>query len=380
MPYPTSLDSFTSPTANQTLNAPSHSGIETAQNVALAAIETKVGVTGSAVTSSLDYQVTNTSSSNPGHKHTFSSLSDFNVGTPAVGDILQYNGTKFANTANSALTLKFGGTGADGALNISSGTTTINASGAAIVMKNYTSISITGTGILAFSNPHANGTTVVLKSQGAVTLTSSQAPMVNMVSIGAAGGAAVSAGNTDGNPGGTGLSLGWVKSNGGAGGLNGAGGAGGAINSLAYQSANINMNSGKYDYIFVGGGGASGRNGTGTSGVGGNGGGALIIECGGAFNFTTSAGISVAGGTGGTATGTNGGGGGGGGGFCGIFYNVLTANTGTITVSGGTGGGGNTVGGGGGGGGIAAGSSGTQPTGGAGSSGLSLVAFNSEYA
>src|SRR5262249_4478364 len=38
---------------------------------------------------------------------------------------------------------KFGGTGADGALSISSGTTTINLGNAAVVVKNYTSISIT---------------------------------------------------------------------------------------------------------------------------------------------------------------------------------------------------------------------------------------------
>ena len=56
--------------------------------------------------------------------------------------------------------LKFGGTGADGALSITSGTTTIDCANAAVVIKNYTSISITETGALAFSNPNTNGTTV----------------------------------------------------------------------------------------------------------------------------------------------------------------------------------------------------------------------------
>src|SRR5277367_6704134 len=41
---------------------------------------------------------------------------------------------------------KFGGNGADGALTVTSGTTTINCANAAVVVKNYSSISITGTG------------------------------------------------------------------------------------------------------------------------------------------------------------------------------------------------------------------------------------------
>jgi hypothetical protein len=49
---------------------------------------------------------------------------------------------------------KFGGTGADGALSVSSGNTNIDAAGAAILVKNYTSISITGTGSVTLINPH----------------------------------------------------------------------------------------------------------------------------------------------------------------------------------------------------------------------------------
>lgn len=84
--------------------------------------------------------------------------------------------------------MKFGGTGADGALVITSATTTINVGGANVFVLNYTSISITGTGKLAFSNPASNGTIVILKSQGDVTLTSSSAPMIDMSAMGAAGG------------------------------------------------------------------------------------------------------------------------------------------------------------------------------------------------
>lgn len=55
MAYPNSLDSFTNPLATQKLNSPSHSGIETAQNTALSALEQYVGTIGSTSTTSLTY-------------------------------------------------------------------------------------------------------------------------------------------------------------------------------------------------------------------------------------------------------------------------------------------------------------------------------------
>ncbi len=61
---------------------------------------------------------------------------------------------------------KFGGTGADGALTVTSGTTTISASNAAVVTKNYTSFSITGTAYVQFTTPNTNGTVCIVKSQG----------------------------------------------------------------------------------------------------------------------------------------------------------------------------------------------------------------------
>src|SRR3990167_2203578 len=99
--------------------------------------------------------------------------------------------------------IKFGGSGSDGALSISSGTTDIDCGAAQLVVKNYTSISITSTGKLTFSNPHANGTVVILKSQGNVTLTAT-APIIDMAGMGAFGGVAVSRisiGDTNGNGG-----------------------------------------------------------------------------------------------------------------------------------------------------------------------------------
>jgi hypothetical protein len=297
---------------------------------------------------------------------------------------------------------RFGGTGTDGALAISSGTTTIDCANAAVVVKNYTSIAITGTGKLAFSNPHANGTTIILKSQGAVTLTSSTAPMLDVSAMGAAGGASISFADSaghNGNIGTVGKAI-FHQTGAGAGsdGSTGAGGAAGVAGTLVLPWAATYVN--KYPWIFVGGGGGSGgvsstSGSTSTSGAGGNGGGCLILECAGAFNFTTASGISVKGANGaaGTHSGASyhsGGGGGGGGGFALILYNTLTANSGTITVSGGTGGNANasttTVNGGGGGGSLSnAGNAGTAAadgaqSGGNGGAGASLVLANVEFA
>lgn len=82
----------------------------------------------------------------------------------------------------------FAGDGSDGALTSASGVTNIDLGAAAVVIKQYTSVSITGTGQVTCSNPHANGTLLIIKSQGGVTLTSSTIPNFDMSGMGAAGG------------------------------------------------------------------------------------------------------------------------------------------------------------------------------------------------
>lgn len=254
-------------------------------------------------------------------------------------------------------TAGFGGTGADGALAISLGTTNIDCGGAKVLIKNYTSISITGTGKLTFSNPHSEGTMILLRSIGDVNLTSSQAPMIDASGMGAAGGVGfIMTGNNGPNQqaiGGSDSAMAFFIAKGSS-----TAGTGGA----AYQDIKTTISSSnkwwevqaliKYFFAWCGGGGggAGARSDyppttNGQAGSGGNGGGCLIIECGGAWNFTTTNGISVKG-----ANGTHGsqvsdgddedvgGGGGGGGGFFYALYNSLTANTGTVIVSGGTGG------------------------------------------
>lgn len=62
--FPTSLDSATNPTSSNTLASPDHAAQHANANDAIAALEAKVGVNGSAVTTSLDYKVTNINASN----------------------------------------------------------------------------------------------------------------------------------------------------------------------------------------------------------------------------------------------------------------------------------------------------------------------------
>lgn len=245
-------------------------------------------------------------------------------------------------TTSIASAVHFGGSGADGALSVSSGNTNIDCGAAAVFVKNYTSISITGTGSITFTNPNANGTIVIIKSQGNVTLTSSAAPMIDASGVGAAGGAGVSAGpSVDGLPGSNGRGYDYSTLGGSGGVVTSPGGAAGgawAITNAVY--ATFNASAELYRKILVGSGGGAGGCITGgniNNGSGGRGGGALIIECKGSWNFTTAGGISVAG-----KNGVNGGvgGGGGGGGSGGMFlalYNTLTASSGTVTVAGGTG-------------------------------------------
>lgn len=251
--------------------------------------------------------------------------------------------------------IKFGGNGADGALTITSGTTTIDLAGAQVVIKNYTSISITGTGKLAFSNPHNNGTIIIIKSQGNVTLTSSTVPNIDASGTGAKGATGDSrstSGTGVSNIGTVGYGFSLFKTNVGTATTrssvnSGTVGANGGVISLDAANSINHQSKFKYVNLICSSGSAAGipyhNSGTFavTGGNGGRGGGCLVIECGGAWNFTVTNGISVAGGVGGDATtagsdasawGAEGGAGGAGGMFVGL-YNTLTANTGTVNVA-----------------------------------------------
>ncbi len=302
----------------------------------------------------------------------------------------------------------FGGTGADGALSITSGTTTIDLGGAREFVKNYSSISITGTGNLAFTNPHANGTIIKLKSTGAVTLTSNSGSVIDMRNLGSAGAAQQSTDNSNGATGTIGTSSLTPPGGGGGGGRGnlGSGGAAGTAGVAGISATAIvyAVTASKMIPFSTGAGGAAGGSGDVNGGItasyggaGGAGAGSLVIECGGAFNFTT--GTILATGTAGSNGGPastdvgGGGGGGGGGGSVIIMYGSLTANSGTITCTGGAGGTGGVAGSGSSGGGGGGGGGGTSKTGnvgligqtsaggngGAGGDAFSAVIVNSDF-
>ena len=285
-----------------------------------------------------------------GGTHTFSTTT---IATSTITDLTV--------TGDTAGILKFGGTGADGAL-VTTATTTINLANANYVIKNYTSIDIELGEGLAFSNPATDGTIINLKSTGNCNI----AGMIDASGMGAAGGAggasSIAAGQgIQGTIGTTAIRIidgsAHYGNKGGTTGSSVVGGTGGAIYtvtglysttapSIASKSIIISPGSG-------GGGGQGARNAGGTAdleatdgGAGGNGGGALIIECGGALTFSGvisvngSNGVTSLATTAGTQIATTGGGGGGGAaGMAIVLYDSLTANTGTITSAGGAGGG-----------------------------------------
>jgi hypothetical protein len=191
----------------------------------------------------------------------------YNLGSASFPWDNGYFNNLLVNGATPALA-RFGGNGSDGALSISSGTTTINCSNAPVVIKNYSSISITGTGKLAFSNPATNGTVVILRSQGNVTLTSSSAPMIDVSAMGGAAGATNTAGTA-------GFSV-FSTIPGGISGGSGGGGASGPGSQL-WQ---LNFLYFRFFRLFTGAGGGGGQTASsgGAGGAAGAGGGGLLMR------------------------------------------------------------------------------------------------------
>jgi len=412
--YPTSIQSLSGSrgTTGQPLSTPNHVTHHTTEDDTIEALQAKVGVNGSAVTTSHDYKLSEVTGSDKAVSKTATqTLTNKTLTSPQInltgdatgdmyyrnsggtfarlpigstGQIIQVSASGIpeyianpsaadasttvkgvvelatsaeidAGTATGATgakltvtpdalasskyanTLSFGGDGSDGALSISSGTTTIDCTNQAVVVKNYTSISITGTGKLAFSNPNTNGTIIILKSQGAVTLTSSSSSVIDLSNMGASGGAVGSTGTS-------GISNNLLASTGGANGTGAVNGSGGVISLSSQIIGNLNLRN--YPAITIGAGGGGAQTGA-TGAVGGRGAGSLVLECNGAFNFTT--GTIEARGTAGTNAG-GGIGGAGGSGSVYVLYKTLTANSGTINVAStaGTAGGGSFFSGGGG--------------------------------
>lgn len=335
------------------------------------------GTDGLAVNTSTDFTWTgnNTLSGNTLITGNTTTTGDFNLG----GDV-----KKNGNIVNF-----FGGDGSDGALNVTSGTTTLDANSARVLIKNYTSINIAAGATLTISNQHANGTILVLKSQGDTTINGT----IDLSEMGGSGGAArvnsgegssgstgtgflrnndvldilvsntrisfnmscVGLGGKSGSPsysddaGGGGGGAGYANgSNGnsgnslGEGNLNGHGGLGGTKQYGIDGGLESYINSNLL-YVAAGcGGGSGGVRYHGTSGAGGRGGGGLLFEVGGDLTYGASSVIDLSGGNGGSASGADegasGGGGGGGGIGMAVYNGTLTDSGLTTIVTGGAGG------------------------------------------
>lgn len=273
--------------------------------------------------------------------NTYSGSNTFS-NTVALNGTTSLGGTSITSSSFS----KFGGTGSDGALNLTS-SSSINLASSSVVIKNYTSINISSTSTLSFTNPATDGSTIILKSQGDCTIPG----VINASGMGAAGGAQAASASAQNNGTNVTSTLFFFLNNRGIASSGGGSSFITATTSLSiYTDSSDKLSARKSIYVVPGSGGAGGQSGAGVNfgygGAGGRGGGALIIECAGNWNFTGT--ISVAGlsgSTGGASGASSGGGGGGGGGAGGmgvIMYNTLVANSGSYTAAGGNGGNGNT--------------------------------------
>jgi hypothetical protein len=253
-----------------------------------------------------------------------------------------YNGTTFqfiSSATNSQI--QFGGTGADGILNITSNTS-IDLGGAAVFVRNYTTINVSVGVTLSFTNPATNGTLIVFNATGDVTV----AGTISLVGVGAAAGAGVTlgagSGVVNGNAGT--VSYSFLKQSGAGGGGVGitSGGIAGVAPIFDFVNSPVSIYSALYSFLHIGAGGGSGALSSagsgsgGLTGAGGRGGGAFALVCGGNLVFTGTIDIRGAAGTNATApTGSRvctGGGAGGGGSFVGYYRGTIT-NSGTITTT-----------------------------------------------
>lgn len=77
--FPTSLDTLTNPLGTDDVSVVDHASQHSNANDILEALEGKVGINNSAVTTSIDYLLKSTSSVSPGHKHNATDIADGSV-------------------------------------------------------------------------------------------------------------------------------------------------------------------------------------------------------------------------------------------------------------------------------------------------------------
>lgn len=84
--FPASLDDFVNPLGTDDVSVVLHSAQHTNKNDAIEAIEAKVGIDASAISTTIDYLLKNPASANPGHTHTAALITDFTeVAQDAIG-------------------------------------------------------------------------------------------------------------------------------------------------------------------------------------------------------------------------------------------------------------------------------------------------------
>lgn len=93
--FPSGLDALTNPTSSDGLNSPDHAGQHANVNDAIEALEAKVGVNGSAVTSSLDYMVA-------ASKVVTDKVDPASAST---NQVLKFNGSKFVPATGASVTV-----------------------------------------------------------------------------------------------------------------------------------------------------------------------------------------------------------------------------------------------------------------------------------
>ena len=88
----------------------------------------------------------------------------------------------------------FGGDGSNSSFSLSTGTTTLNVASAEVYIRNYTTFSLTGDGVLDISNAANTGTLLILKTTGNATHTSSGS--IDLATDGGIGGAGAASNGT----------------------------------------------------------------------------------------------------------------------------------------------------------------------------------------
>lgn len=263
----------------------------------------------------------------PGYPSSYVTTS---AGAADAGKGVKLNSSGKLDTSFTTGTI-FGGTGEDGALSVASGTTTIDLGGATVVTKNYTSINIANGATLAFSNPNAAGTVVMLQSTGDVAIIGT----IDVRGMGSSAGTLPTSFYLHPSD---------TAATGGSTGAGAGGNAGILTNSRAFLTTSSDKAYSRVLYLSCGAGGGNGGSNSQVGGLGGGGGrgaGALYIACAGALNFTGTVNATGSNGSNGAAAGANaqaGGGGGGGGGMFVCEYGTLTSSAGTVSATGGTGG------------------------------------------